>query len=297
MKILITGGTGFIGQRLIEKRLSAGDDIYCLTRDPEKVQMLFPSEVSALSKLPKPDEIVVDAVINLAGEPILDKRWSDKRKQQLRGSRIEFTHDLVTWIEQQTNKPKALISGSAIGFYGSQAEGVLDEESSSQPGFTYDLCAEWENAAFQAKEFGLRVCTIRTGIVLGEGGALAKMIPPFRFGLGGPIGKGSQWMSWIHIDDEIDIIEMLLTHDHLHGSFNLTSPNAVTNKQFSTTLGATLKRPAFMPMPGFVMELLLGEGAELLLEGQNVYPKKLLDLGYQFKFADLESALRDIVEK
>lgn len=297
MKVLITGGTGFIGQRLIEKRLLVGDEIYCLTRDPKKVQMLFPSEVSALSKLPKPDEVVVDAVINLAGEPILDKRWSDERKQQLRDSRIEFTHDLVTWIEQQTNKPKTLISGSAIGFYGSQADGVLDEESSSQPGFTYDLCAEWENAAFQAKEFGLRVCTIRTGIVLGEGGALAKMIPPFRFGLGGPIGKGGQWMSWIHIDDEIDIIEMLLTHEHLHGSFNLTSPDAVTNKQFSKTLGAILKRPAFMPMPGFVMELLLGEGAELLLEGQNVYPKKLLDLGYQFKFSELEQALGQIVNR
>lgn len=297
MKVLITGGTGFIGQRLIEKRLAAGDEIYCLTRDPKKVHMLFPSEVSALSELPKPDEIVVDAVINLAGEPILDERWSDKRKQQLKDSRIKFTHDLVAWIGQQTNKPKTLISGSAIGFYGSQAEGILDEESPSQPGFTYDLCSEWEKAAFQAKEFNLRVCTIRTGIVLGEGGALTKMIPPFKLGLGGPIGKGSQWMSWIHIDDEIDIIEMLLTHEHLDGSFNLTSPKAVTNRQFSSTLGAILKRPAFIPMPGFVMKLLLGEGAELLLEGQNVYPKKLLDMGYEFKFAELEPALRAVVDQ
>lgn len=294
MKILITGGTGFIGQQLIHQRLLAGDEIYCLTRNPLKVESLFSSKVMSLAELPKKDELSVDAVINLAGEPILDKRWSEPRKQLLRESRIEFTQSLVEWMGQQTYKPKTFISGSAIGFYGSQSDEVLNEDSEAAPGFTHSLCADWEQSALDAERFGVRVCVIRTGIVLGHGGALAKMSLPFKLGLGGPIGAGRQWMSWIHIDDEVEIIEMLLTHEDYRGAFNLTAPEAVSNQAFSTLLGKTFRRPAFLPMPGFVMKLMLGEGAELLLEGQRVFPDKLVKMGYKFKYSHLDEAFDSI---
>lgn len=296
MRILITGGTGFIGQKLIQERLNAGDEIVCLSRDPAKVNTLFNGLVEGIRDLPPANEQVFDAVINLAGEPIADARWSDTRKQLLRSSRIDLTRELVAWIAAQDQKPQVLISGSAIGYYGCHAgDEKLSEEAQANLGFTHTLCADWEAEAHKAEADGVRVCIVRTGVVLGEGGALGKMLLPFKLGLGGPVASGQQWMSWIHIDDEVEIISMLLTHDHLKGAFNLTSPNAETNKAFSKFLGRALNRPACLPMPGFVIRLMLGDGAELLLEGQRVYPQRLLEIGYKFKHENLEQAFRSIV--
>ncbi|MGH1463385.1 MAG: TIGR01777 family oxidoreductase [Neptuniibacter sp.] len=296
MKILVTGGTGFIGQHLITNRLRGGDEIYCYTRDISKVKSIFGESVTPITDLYTIGKIKIDAVVNLAGEPIADKRWSEGRKKLLRDSRINLTSALVEWIETLEDKPEVLISGSAIGYYGSVAgDHKLYESADVTPGFTHSLCQDWENQALKAETLGVRVCLIRTGIVLGHGGALDKMYLPFKMGLGGPIGKGNQWMSWVHIDDEVDVIEMLLTHTQLSGVFNLTAPNAVTNREFSKTLGKVLKRPAILQMPAYAIKLMLGEGAELLLEGQRVYPEKLLEIGYKFKFTELEDAMRDIV--
>jgi uncharacterized protein (TIGR01777 family) len=296
MRILITGGTGFIGQHFIRSRLDKGDEIYCYSRSAAKVEQLFGGRVVAVTQMPPPPDLSVDAVVNLAGEPIADKRWSDARKQLLRESRINLTDTLVEWIAALPEKPEVLISGSAIGYYGSvEGDQLLAENADVSQGFTHALCRDWENSALKAEEAGVRVCLIRTGVVLGQGGALAKMLPPFKMGLGGPIGKGEQWMSWIHIDDEVAIIETLLSDQQLRGAFNLTAPKAATNKEFSTALGRALNRPAFLPVPPFVIKLMLGEGAELLLEGQRVYPARLMDSGYEFKFPQLDQALADIV--
>lgn len=296
MKILVTGGTGFIGQHLIANRLREGDEIYCYTRDANKVSSLFGGAVNPVTEMPPAADFSVDAVVNLAGEPIADKRWSEERKQLLRESRINLTEELIKWISGLEKKPEVLISGSAIGYYGSaKGDQKLGESSEANSGFTHSLCRDWEDQALKAEDYGVRVCLIRTGIVLGLGGALDKMLLPFKMGLGGPIGSGDQWMSWIHIDDEVDVIEMLLTHSQLSGAFNLTAPNAVTNREFSKALGKALHRPAFLPMPGYAIKLMLGEGAELLLEGQRVHPSKLLETGYKFKYENLREALEAIV--
>ena len=292
MKILVTGGTGFIGQHLIANRLREGDEIYCYTRDANKVTSLFGDAVTPVTEMPPAADLSVDAVVNLAGEPIADKRWSEERKQLLRESRINLTEKLVKWINGLEEKPEVLISGSAIGYYGSVMGDVnLNESAAVTPGFTHSLCKDWEEEALKAENAGVRVCLIRTGIVLGNGGALAKMHLPFKMGLGGPIGSGDQWMSWIHIDDEVEIIEMLLTHPQLSGAFNLTAPEAVLNREFAKTLGKVMHRPTLLPMPSYAIKLLLGDGAELLLEGQRVYPEKLLKLGYKFKHERLKDAL------
>ena len=295
MNILMTGGTGFIGQHLIRRRLALGDKVYCLTRNVERVNALFQNKVEGVRALSELEGQRMDAVINLAGEPILDKRWSDDRKQLIYQSRVGLTTDLVEWIGRHASKPRVLVSGSAIGYYGSHSAETLEEDSTCHAGFTHTLCADWERAALNATDLGVRVCVLRTGIVLGEGGALAKMVLPFKLGLGGPIGDGQQWMSWIHIDDEVNIIEMLMLQDQHEGAFNLTAPDAVTNRVFSKTLGAVLHRPTFMPMPSTLMKLILGEGATLLVEGQKVTPANVLATGYEFKYPELKTALMSIL--
>ncbi|MFW1676165.1 TIGR01777 family oxidoreductase [Pontibacter sp. JAM-7] len=292
MHILVTGGTGFIGQQLVRQRLAKGDQVTCLTRQASQVAKLFKGQVTGVEALA---EVVapVDAVVNLAGAPIADRRWSNARKQLLRESRIALTNQLVRWIGQLTEPPAVLISGSAIGFYGSQiTDQPLNEQAEVQPGFTHQLCADWEDAAQQASEYGVRVCLIRTGVVLGKGGALAKMLPAFKLGLGGPIGSGKQWMSWIAIDDHLRAMNFLLEQPDARGAYNLTAPEAVPNAVFAATLGQVLKRPTLMRVPSFVINLMLGDGAELLLEGQCVYPQRLLDAGFKFNQPELRGALQ-----
>lgn len=297
MKVLITGGTGFIGRAYIKWRQPHGMNFTCITRNPERAKKILGPDVRTVSSLMEVDEEAFDAVINLCGEPIADRRWSEKRKKLLRYSRLTMTHALVDWMAMSEKKPSVFISGSAIGYYGTHpGDDLLVEASAVRQGFTHSLCADWEEEAMRAADLGVRVCLIRTGVVLGEGGALKKMIPPFKMGVGGPIGDGRQWMSWIHLEDELRAIDFLLRHQTLQGAFNLTAPEASRNAEFAQALGRSLKRPAKLPLPPFVVELMLGEGAELLLEGQRVYPQRLMQAGFEFKYPELDQALGQIFQ-
>lgn len=290
MRVLVTGGSGFIGRALTRALTQRGDQVVILSRTPVKVPAS--NGVMVVERLEQVSG-KVDAVVNLAGAPIVDKRWSESRKQLLRGSRIDLTRKLAAWMASREQPPSVLISGSAIGYYGSHQDEVLDETGATESGFPHQLCHAWEQEALAAESGSTRVCLIRTGIVLGPGGgALAKMLPAFRLGLGGPIGKGNQWMSWIHLDDEVGAILYLLDNPSLRGPFNLTAPEPVTNEVFSKALGKALKKPAFFRVPEFVMSLLLGEASELLLEGQRVVPVRLNSAGYEFKYRNLDAALK-----
>lgn len=294
MRVLITGGSGFIGQALTRSLLARGDQVVILSRTPDRVPSRAGQQcVSALEQI----QGKLDAVVNLAGAPIVDRRWSQARKRLLLDSRIQTTQKLVRWIGASDAPPATLISGSAIGYYGSHRDEVLEETSAALPGFTHQLCRDWEQEALEATASGVRVCLIRTGVVLGQGGALAKMLPAFRLGLGGPIGNGQQWMSWVHLDDEVGAILYLLDHPALHGPFNLTAPEPVTNEVFSKTLARVLGRPAFLRVPAFVMRLMLGEASELLVEGQRVVPANLNTAGYVFKYPRLEAAFKAVLQR
>lgn len=294
MLILVTGGSGFIGKALIQALQKDGHQIVCWTRDAKRTSEALGETVEIVESL-EAISSTPDAIINLAGAPIADQRWSEQRKRLLRDSRIGLTEKLLDWVSIQHHKPQVLISGSAIGYYGSYSEDrspLLDEETEAIDGFTYKLCHDWEQVALRAESQGIRVCVIRTGVVLGkDGGALKKMLPPFRFGLGGPVGSGKQWMSWIHMTDQVNAIRFLLEHPELKGAFNLTAPESVSNAEFSKMLANALSRPCWMPVPAMVIKLMLGEGAELLLEGQRVYPKRLLDAGFNFEYPALKVAL------
>lgn len=295
MNILITGGTGFIGSALCARLLKENNKIVILSRYPEKIKQPIKA-IADLSDLQDSD--IFDVVINLAGEPIANKRWSDKQKNQIFSSRIDITEKLISYFEKLDNKPKLLISGSAIGYYGvGKTDNIIEEKEGGDNSFSSELCQKWEAVALKAEKLGIRTCLLRTGIVLGKnGGALNKMLFPFKMCLGGIIGHGKQWMSWIHIDDLTGIILYCINHDNLKGAINGTSPNPVTNKEFTKTLGMTLKRPTIFPMPAIVVKLLMGKmGEELLLAGKKITPKKVLDAGYKFTYKTLEEALTNIV--
>jgi uncharacterized protein (TIGR01777 family) len=293
---LVTGGTGFIGKRLVQRLTERGDEVTVVTRDSQKAKLAFPKKVTCIS-LEQVANLVnpVTGVINLAGAPIADKRWSDHRKSVLRDSRIQLTKSLISHLNTAGQKPDVFVSGSAIGFYGPRKDLTpLDESSEVVSGFQHQLCADWEAEALKAKTLlGSRVCRIRTGVVLGDGGALAKMKLPFQLGLGGPMGSGNQAFSWIHLEDEVGIILFLLDQAGLEGAFNMTAPQPVTNEVFSKTLSQTLNRPCVMRVPAFAMELLLGEASELILKGQFVVPKAATEAGYVFQYPDLSSALKE----
>ena len=297
MKILITGGTGFIGRELCKLLLESEHQLTVLSRKPESVSGLCGAKVKAINKLDdlsKNDSF--DAIINLAGEGIADARWSPSRKQILLDSRVKVTEQLVAFIDRAEKKPAVLISGSAVGYYGDQGATELDESSAFNGGYSHSLCAEWEAAAEQAKAYGVRVCIIRTGLVVGaKGGFLKRMLLPFKLGLGGRLGDGSQWMSWIHMQDYIRIMQRMLETNSLEGIFNATAPNPVSNDQFTRCLAKVLNRPAFLPVPAFVLNVLLGEMSELLLGGQRVLPKRLQQENFKFEFTSLEQALQDVL--
>lgn len=296
MKVLITGATGFIGGHLVPRLLQDGHELIIMSRSAQKAQKQFGTAIRVITR---PDQIQsdeqVDGIINLAGAGIADKRWNEARKKVLVDSRVEITNQLISLISRLEHKPEVMISGSAIGYYGCRDDDLLlDEHGDVVEDFTHTLCQRWESEALKAQAMNVRVCLIRTGIVLGPGGALAKMLPPFRLGLGGPVAEGQQWMSWIHLDDQLEVICMLLTHDQFSGAYNLTAPEAVTNATFSRQLAAMLSRPAWFRVPAFVLKLILGEGSDLLVKGQRVYPQRLLDAGYQFAYPKLKDALQQI---
>lgn len=297
--ILLTGGSGFIGQQLVPTLLNAGHTITIFTRNPKKTSAIFQQQVATIDNL---DDLTeddhFDAVINLAGQGIGDQRWTDTVKQQLRDSRLITTADLVEYLKRAKQKPEVFISGSAIGVYGLHGDEKLDEQASGDDSFSSKLCRDWEDQAAEAEVLGIRCCYLRTGVVLGKnGGALSKMLPPFKMALGGPMGSGKQWMSWVHMDDLVGAILYTLETPSIRGPINGTAPNPVTNKEFSKTLGAALNRPAIIPMPEFVLKLMMGEMAEeLLLSGQRVVPAKLTQSGFEFKYPHLDGALRDIIQ-
>lgn len=294
MNILITGGTGFIGSQLCSVLLKKQYHIVVVTRQPIQVQ----TNIEAVTSLDQLDtDMCFDVVINLAGEPIANKCWSDTQKQCILDSRLSSTNNLIDYFKRLNLKPKLFISGSAIGYYGiEQTDNDFDESALGDSSFSSELCQQWEEAALAAKGLGIRTCLLRTGIVLGKGGALSKMLPPFKLGLGGKIGKGTQWMSWIHIDDLIGIILYCIDNDKISGSINGTAPEPVTNASFSKSLGKTLNRPALLPMPAFVIKLIMGQmGEELLLAGKKILPTKIWLCGYVFKYEQLDDALMNIL--
>lgn len=293
MRILLTGATGLIGSALVGL-WQQYHQITVLTRSVPKAQQQLDSGLTAVTSLSQVDFNQIDVVVNLAGEPIANKRWTESQKERICQSRWQLTEQLVGFIQQATTPPHTLINASAVGFYGRQSGESIDESYQSYyPEFSHDICARWENLANRAKSAATRVCIVRIGIVLApKGGALAKMLPPFKLGLGGRIGDGEQYMSWIHLDDLTAAFDFLLTHPELEGVFNGTSPMAVPNKQWTKLLAERLGRPALLPMPAFVVKLLFGEMSDLLLFGQNVYPKRLLDAGFQFKYNQLRAALQ-----
>ena len=297
MKIVIAGATGMIGSSLVD-RLSNRFDIslVLLSRNPGRE--LHVANQQWLAWQPGSDGAWqrtidgADAVINLAGEPIAGKRWSTRRKLILRSSRIESTRALVEAIGKAKAKPQTLISASAVGYYGPHGDERLNEDRKPGDDFLSRLCVDWENEAKKAEALGVRVSMLRTGIVLAKGaGALKKMVPPFKMFTGGPLGSGQQWMPWIHIDDEVGLIEFLLDRSDAHGAFNGTAPNPVTMTEFSRTLGGVLNRPSWMSVPPSLLTLMVGEMADMLLTGQRALPEAALKLGFEFKYPHLVDAL------
>ena len=296
MRILITGGTGLIGRHLIPRLLDLGHTVTVVTRTPDKAQGVLDARVVLWKGLNDQQNLNdIDAVINLAGEPIADKRWTEAQKQRLCNSRWQITQKLVDLFHASETPPALLISGSAAGYYGDLGEVVVTEEEPPHNEFTHKLCARWEQIACGAQSDRTRVCLLRTGVVFSpKGGILAKMLPVFRLGLGGPIGSGRQYLAWIHIDDMVNGILWLLDND-LRGPFNMVSPYPVRNEQFAHALGHALHRPAFMRAPATAVRLMMGESAVLVLGGQRALPKRLEDSGFGFRWYDLEEALTDVV--
>lgn len=296
MQILITGGTGLIGSHLVPRLLELGHDVTVVTRNPDKARTLFDPKVEFWKGLN--DHRNLDgfgAVINLAGEPIADKRWSESQKQRLCQSRWQITERLVEMFKASQQPPAVFISGSAAGYYGDLGEVVVNEDEPPHNEFTHKLCARWEQIACGAQSEHTRVCLLRTGVVLAPiGGILAKLLPIFRLGLGGPMGDGRQYLAWIHIDDMVNGILWLLDND-LRGPFNMVSPYPVRNEQFSHALGHVLNRPAFMRAPAMVIRTMMGESSVLVLGGQRALPKRLEESGFGFRWYDLEEALGDVV--
>lgn len=298
MNILILGGTGLIGRALCKALNHAGHELTVLSRKPETVPKKCGPAVKAIQSLTHwtPD-LAFDAVINLAGEPIIDRPWTAARKQHLWDSRVTLTRQLVDCIAQATQKPKVLLSGSAIGYYGDTGEAMVDESTGSAADFGAELCSAWEQAALSASESGVRVCLLRTGLVLAtDGGLLGRMRLPFKFGLGARLGNGQQWMSWIHMDDYIGLLLHLLAESEASGAFNMTAPQPVTNRQFTQTLAHVLHRPAFFVAPAWLLKVMLGQRAYLLLGGQRVLPTRAEALGYRFRYPELETALRALIK-
>jgi uncharacterized protein (TIGR01777 family) len=297
MHILITGGTGLIGRHLSKALLAEGHQLTVLSRHPETVAVKCGAAVQAMASLDKwqPAQ-TFEAVINLAGEPIVDAYWSATRKQVLRDSRIALTEKLVQCIAAAKQKPSVLLSGSAVGYYGNGGDKELFESSSAGNDFAAKLCRDWEVSALAAKVSGLRVCLLRTGLVLSRnGGLLGKMLLPFKLGMGTRLGNGKQWQSWVHIDDYVAMVLRLLQDEQLSGPFNMTAPNPMTNAEFTQVLARTVRRPAFFVAPDFMLRLAMGERAALLLEGQRALPANLTDAGYQFKYPKLGKALDDLL--
>lgn len=303
MQIVITGGTGTIGRRLVLHLIQGGHVVKVVSRQPYKPANL-PAKIIFASWDGKSaagwGHLVegADAVVNLAGAGIADAKWSDERKREIRDSRVNAGKAVIEAIAAASVKPMVLIQASAVGYYGAHNNGtVLTEDSSPGSDFLGQTCREWEDSTKAVEDMGVRRVIIRTGVVLDmEGGALPKMVMPFRFLAGGPIGSGAQWFPWIHYYDEVEAIRFLIENEAATGPVNLTAPNPLRNRDFAKAIGRVMGRPAFAPAPGFVFKTIFGEMSTVLLDGQQALPKRLQEWGYQFKFPTAEAALKDILK-
>ena len=294
MKILISGGSGFLGTALSQALLKQGHQIAITSRDPAAHHSKSGIHVRRLSDLSPTDYF--DVVINLAGAGIADQRWSEARKQELRDSRLNTTQALLDWMQTAVQKPNLFLSGSAIGFYGAQGDTELTESSAPHVEFVHQLCADWEHTAKIAEELGVRTVLLRTGVVLHpDGGMLKRVWLPFNMGFGGRLGDGQQWMSWISRADWISAVLFLIQQPAAQGAFNLTAPTPVRNIEFTQTFATSLKRPTLLPMPTCFVKMAFGEMSALLLDSQRVLPKRLEDAGFVFEHPTLEQALAEVV--
>lgn len=305
MKVLITGGTGLIGSALARSLERDGHEVVVLTRNPSRKVPQLPERVRLVQWDGKSGESWsaeaegADAIVNMAGETLGPEGglWTEERKRRIKQSRIDATRAVVDAIQRTTQKPRALIQGSAIGYYGTHADEIIVEGALTGTDFLAEVVREWEAASEPVEALGVRRVLARTGIVLSEeGGTLKLMALPFRLFVGGPLGSGKQYLSWIHHDDEVGALRFLIEQEGTRGIFNLTAPNPVTNKEMSKMLGKVLGRPSFLPTPAFALKLLLGEMSTLVLDGQRVLPKALQEAGYDFRFPNLEGALRDLLK-
>lgn len=298
MKILITGASGLLGENLQKSLLSKGHELLLATRHkPEKDNQIYWNIEKGFREEDLPRLETLDGVVHLAGETITG-RWSEEKKRKIRDSRVFGTRSLVDAFSKLSNKPKVFVSSSAIGFYGDRADEELIESSAAGDTFLAKTCAEWEAEARRAEDLGIRTVLVRTGVVLAkEGGALGQMLTPFKFGVGGVIGSGKQWMSWISLEDEIEIFNFALENESVRGAINATAPNPATNEEFTKTLGAVISRPTILPLPEFAVNLVFGEmGDALLLDSTRVLPKRLTDFGFEFKHPTLKEALEHAVK-
>jgi uncharacterized protein (TIGR01777 family) len=301
MKVLVTGASGRIGKALCDELLKRGDEVVGLTRDPEKARATRPQIAwhAWEPTLERPDAAAfegVDGVVNLVGEKI-NQRWTDAAKQKIMDSRKVATHNLVGAIESLVKKPKVLVSQSAVGYYGNRGDEILDETSPPGESFDASVCVEWERSAQEVEAAEVRLVIVRTGQVMEtEGGILGELLLPFKLGLGGPLAGGKQWVPWIHLSDEVGILAWALGTEGASGVVNATAPNPVTNKDWSKALGKALGRPAVLPIPGIAVEVKFGkEFGKVAQGGQRVLPRRTEELGYAFKFPQIDGALRDLV--
>ncbi|KJS15591.1 MAG: hypothetical protein VR69_12365 [Peptococcaceae bacterium BRH_c4b] len=323
MKVLLTGGTGFIGRALVDALLAEGQDVVLLSRartcrTPEGVRTVtWPvgrvwNVTGATPDCNPADDTPgagdaqwrealdnAEVVVNLAGEPIAARRWNKIQKERIRQSRVQGTRNLINALALAKRKPRVLISGSAVGYYGPRENGMVAEAEGPGRDFLSGVCWDWEQEALRAEELGIRVVLLRTGLVLGPGGgALPRLLMPFRLFMGGPLGSGRQWMPWIHLQDMVDLILFLINNGQASGPFNAVAPNPVTNTDFSRTLGRVMGRPSLFRAPAPLLRLALGEMAgALLLSGQRAIPSRALELGYKFRYSELEPALRSILAR
>lgn len=302
MRVVITGGSGLIGSAVAREMGEAGHEVAILTRDPAKVGALPPNTraVQWDGKTGAGWSSILDgdtAIVHLAGESIASGRWTAEKKRRIRESRVESGKSVMAAIRQASAKPRALLQGSAVGIYGPSGDEVITEAHPPGTDFLADVCVDWEASTAEAESLGVRRAVLRTGIVLSrKGGALPRMAFPFRLMAGGPIGSGRQWLPWIHAADEVGAIRFLLEREDASGPFNLTAPRPLTSRDFSRALGKALHRPSLAPAPGIALRIILGEMADMLLNGQRAVPQRLLEMGYAFRFPEPLGALRDLLD-